>query len=177
MQHDEFDPKSPAAQAVLGMRRRRRLLSLIRSKAGIISCREVVRHGLGCRSTTAAQSMLDSLVQARLGCWLFTRPRANGGRPRRVFVLTPRSKRCGEALQAERLTETLRLTVMGCDHLREMAWDLAELIREHKQADPKMSAEEIDCLLAHFRRSLAPVLSPHHRIAKTPRRWRPQTDL
>lgn len=160
MQHDEFDPKSPAAQAVLGMRRRRRLLSLIRSKAGIISCREVVRHGLGCRSTTAAQSMLDSLVQARLGCWLFTRPRANGGRPRRVFVLTPRSKRCGEALQAERLTETLRLTVMGCDHLREMAWDLAELIREHKQADPKFDFRTYAACFTTWSRVLTTFLLP-----------------
>ena len=131
------------------------LLNMIRRNAGRITPRQVVRHGFGCKSTQDAKQLLRAFVGDRLAKWYRGRSAHRGGRRGIIFVLNLDAKEppCYDHVSSD-FEAAVRLTIMGADELRTLAWDLGQLLLEHHRANPSVSVKSVARLLSHFRQNI-----------------------
>jgi hypothetical protein len=132
-----------------------KLLRFVRDHDGRVTCRDVCRHGLGCRNAADARRRLDFLVDARLGYWEFPRPAAEGGRPSRTFVLAPRKRVSTPRPWNDDLLQSLRFGLGADSDGHALAADLVNVLREHCEADARLSAAQMYRVLSQLRAALA----------------------
>ena len=144
------------------------LLQSIRRRGGRVTCRDVYRKGLSCRSAAEARDRLQWLVSARLGRWEFPPPSTRGGRPTRTFVLTPRRRADPRESGDDQLAMTLRFGMGNCPGRAALAADLVDVLMEHHAADPSLRAAEVYAVLSHLRAAVGLHSSRRHGPRRKP---------